>query len=41
MREFWTRETYEYVRWDNAGDTHDPLLKVQWRLKIKEPFPEQ
>ncbi len=41
MREFNTRETYEYVRWDNAGDFHDPLLRAQWRLKIKEPFPER
>lgn len=41
IREFGARDSYEYVRRDNAGDGLDPLLRVHWRLKIKEPYPER
>lgn len=41
MREFGALDSYEYVRWDNGGDGSDPLLRVHWRLKIKEPYPER
>ncbi|PXY35263.1 hypothetical protein BAY59_04755 [Prauserella coralliicola] len=31
----------EYVRWDNAADNSDPLIKAHWRLKVKKDFPER
>jgi hypothetical protein len=40
-REFAADDTYEYVRWDNAADASDPLIRIHWRLKIKKPFPER
>lgn len=40
-REFAAAGSYDYVRTDNVGDGTDPLLKVHWRLKIKQPFPER
>ncbi|MGW4526949.1 hypothetical protein [Amycolatopsis sp. NPDC004378] len=40
IREYLAGEPWEYVRWDNAGDLTDPLVRMQWRLKIKRPLPE-
>lgn len=40
-REFRTVDSYEYVRTDNNGDRDDPLVRVQWQLQVKEPYPER
>lgn len=41
MREFDLREAHAYERTDNVRAGTDPLVRVQWRLKILEPFPER
>jgi hypothetical protein len=41
MRESSAVKSHEYVRVDNARDTEDPLVRVHWRLRILEPFPER
>ncbi|MFI1997031.1 hypothetical protein [Actinoplanes sp. NPDC020271] len=40
-REFVEVDSHEYVRFDNANDDSDPLLRIQWRLHVKQPYPEQ
>jgi hypothetical protein len=40
-REFVGVDSYEYVRFDNASDGTDPLLRMHWRISIKQPYPEQ
>lgn len=40
-RKFSATDSYEYVRTDNNGDDTDPLVKVHWRLRIKQPYPER
>jgi hypothetical protein len=41
MREFGALDAYEYVRWDNDSDHADPLLRMHWRLKINQQYPER
>jgi hypothetical protein len=41
MRESSAVKSHEYVRVDNARDADDPLVRVHWRLRILEPFPER
>lgn len=41
MREFSATTAHEYVRGDNADDGSDPLVQVEWRLKVLKPFPER
>lgn len=40
IREYLAEDPFQYVRWDNASDVTDPLIRMQWRLKITKPFPE-
>lgn len=40
-REFVEVDSYEYVRTDNARDQTDPLVRMHWRLHVKQPYPEQ
>ncbi|MEV0675151.1 hypothetical protein AB0I60_01370 [Actinosynnema sp. NPDC050436] len=41
VREFDFSKAYAYERTDNVGDVADPVVRVQWRLKVLEPFPER
>jgi len=34
-------QAYEYQQFDNRGDGDDPLVRIQWRLRIREPYPER
>lgn len=43
-RETWLfaeKDSYEYIFFNNSGAPTDPLVKMYWRLKIKEPYPER
>jgi hypothetical protein len=40
-REFVGLDSYEYVRFDNATDTTDPLVRMHWQFRIKQPYPER
>ena len=42
-REYGARDTYDYVRTDNAvgHGAEDPLVRMHWKLRIKEPHPER
>ena len=41
LREFRAVDSYEYVRTDNATAQNDPLVRMHWRLAVKEPYPER
>lgn len=32
---------YRFERTDNLGDRTDPLVRMHWRLRISEPYPER
>lgn len=34
-------EPYEYVLISNEGDGYDPLIKMQWRVKVLRPYPPE
>jgi hypothetical protein len=40
-REFLGREAPSYVCTDNAGDATDPLIRMEWRINISQPYPER
>jgi hypothetical protein len=40
-REFDLGKAFDYERLDNVRAGTDPLVRVQWRLKILQPFPER
>lgn len=41
MREFDLDHAYEYVQFDNTGARDDPLVRMDWRLRVKKPYPER
>ncbi|WP_194838573.1 hypothetical protein [Nocardia sp. XZ_19_369] len=41
MRVFTQSSSYEYVRFDNGDNASDPLVKMYWKLKVTQPFPER
>jgi hypothetical protein len=32
---------YNYERTDNLGDATDPLVRMHWRLRVTQPYPER
>jgi hypothetical protein len=41
MREFDLENAFQYVQFDNTGHREDPLVRVDWRLRVKKPYPER
>ncbi|WP_063126127.1 hypothetical protein [Nocardia fusca] len=41
LREFSRGDTYDYIRFDNAGNRSDPLVKMYWVLRVRQPYPER
>ncbi|MGY1684942.1 hypothetical protein ACI8AK_05065 [Geodermatophilus sp. SYSU D00867] len=41
MREFDLDSAFEYVQFDNTGAREDPLVRIDWRLRVKKEYPER
>jgi hypothetical protein len=40
-REYLAANPYDYERCDNQADASDPLVRMHWRLAIRQPHPQQ
>lgn len=40
-QEYYASEPYDYVQVSNDTDRYDPQVKIQWRLKVARPYPQE
>lgn len=40
-QDYYASEPYDYVQVSNDGDYDDPQVKIQWRLKVSHPYPQE